>query len=86
MLVYRVTLHIVNVDGMEPDGQFILSAAVPCTYSTWFDAPFPLPVPLVAEPATSVPCRPFPLMSVNLFRLLSQFSAVAARYGGYSAK
>ena len=25
-------------------------------------------------------------MSVNLLRLLSQFSAVAARYGGYSAK
>jgi hypothetical protein len=82
VLVYLVTLQIVNVDGTDPAGHRICVAVVPPTKGTLMAAPCPATVPCAAVPPTSVPCRPFPLMSVNRFRVLSQLSAVAAKYGG----
>ena len=83
MLVYLVTLQIVKIDGMDPSGHCIWVAWVPPTKGTLTEAPCPATVPSCAVPATSVPCLPFPLMSVNRFKVLSQPSAVAARYGGW---
>jgi hypothetical protein len=79
-------LQIVNVVGIEALGHCILAVVAPPTKGIDRPAPFPATLPTLTVPAVRVPCRPFPLRSVNLEFAASHASADVARYAGFAAR